>query len=110
MLNLHFPKEHRVSAFSEKTDTQLALSGYFIQIYTSLIGVGKSSTYQSHLGLASCKSRQLTQISVPFDYGNSRFAWSVLGPRSVAASSLTHRVRLSRETVPQGLNSLRTIS
>lgn len=37
-------------------------------------------------------------------------ARTVLGPRSVAASPHTHQVRLSRETVPQRLNSLRTIS
>jgi hypothetical protein len=31
MLSLHFSKEQRVSAFLEKTDSQVAHSSYFIQ-------------------------------------------------------------------------------
>lgn len=111
MLNLHFPF---VTAFLEKTDTQLAHSGYFIQTITRLIGKGPN--YQSHLALAAHVSRQPTQISVPFDCAiikrkNSRSARSVLGLRSAQLQALMYtKGRLSRETTLQGLNRLKTIS
>lgn len=69
--NAKLPKEQRGSAFLEKTDTQLAHSSYFIKKHTSLIGAGKGSNYQSHLALAKRESRQPTQISLPFDYGET---------------------------------------
>lgn len=117
-LSLHCPKDQRGTAFLEKTDTWLAHASYFMQTTTRLIGVGKGSSYQSNLVLAVHESQNPTQISVPSHFGKPEskvrglalpgVSWDQ-GRCSCKLSGST-KCRLSRETILQGLNSLKTIS
>lgn len=110
MLSLRYPKEQRGPTFSEKTDTQLAHSGYFIQLQ-GWLGQGKVPIIK--VILPCCPWEQTTHISVHFDYGlrtPGQPGLSLVQGWCRCEHSHTTESRLSRETTLQGLHSLKTMS